>query len=428
MKTIKSICIVVLFLSINYVVHSQVTWTAATVPSNVMTSSTNPTTCGGNNGTATAPDAGIGGSYLWSDAQTTRTAINLVAGTYTVTVTNSSGCSAIASVTLNDPGAPVVTMSITAGNDTICAGTSVTFTAAGGATTYDFTVNGTTVQSSASPIYTTTTLVDGDIIGVTGTTGGCSGSATAITMVVYAVPSNVMTSSTNPTSCGTATGTATAPDAGVGGSYLWSDAQTTRTAINLVAGTYTVTVTNSSGCSAIASTTLSDPGAPVVTMSITSGSNPACAGTTVTFTAAGGAANYDFTVNGTSVQSSALPTYTTTTLVDGDIIGVTGTTGGCSGSATAITMVVRANPTATFNAGGPVCPGSPVTNIVTPVGVSPLQVFMMSGTADLVPPSNTNPVVGVTSGTSVNFTCIPATLPVTYTFTIIDGNGCVTNY
>jgi len=65
-----------------------------------------PTCYNGTNGTATANPTGISPyQYSWntSPVQTTQTATNLPAGTYTVTVTDASGCVSTATVTLTNP-------------------------------------------------------------------------------------------------------------------------------------------------------------------------------------------------------------------------------------------------------------------------------------------------------------------------------------
>jgi hypothetical protein len=67
--------------------------------------STDVTTYGGNNGSATVTATGgtPGYTYLWSNGATTSTAGSLIAGTYTVTVTDANGCTKTASVTINQP-------------------------------------------------------------------------------------------------------------------------------------------------------------------------------------------------------------------------------------------------------------------------------------------------------------------------------------
>ncbi|MBP6513058.1 MAG: T9SS type A sorting domain-containing protein, partial [Bacteroidia bacterium] len=67
--------------------------------------STNVTCFGSNNGTASLQVNGGSGTpiYSWSNGATTGTINNLVAGTYTCTVTDGSGCTAIKSVTVSSP-------------------------------------------------------------------------------------------------------------------------------------------------------------------------------------------------------------------------------------------------------------------------------------------------------------------------------------
>ncbi|MBN8663308.1 MAG: gliding motility-associated C-terminal domain-containing protein [Chitinophagales bacterium] len=80
---------------------------------------------------------------------------------------------------------------------TLCAGTSVTFTATptngGSSPTYAWTKNGTTISGETAATYTTTTLVNGDIIGVSLTSDkscviGNPASAAPVTMSVTASP------------------------------------------------------------------------------------------------------------------------------------------------------------------------------------------------------------------------------------------------
>ncbi len=72
----------------------------------ITTSSTMPDCHGGANGTATATVSVTTVepyTYLWSDGQTTPTARDLAAGTYSVTVTDANGCTAQATVTVDEP-------------------------------------------------------------------------------------------------------------------------------------------------------------------------------------------------------------------------------------------------------------------------------------------------------------------------------------
>jgi len=85
---------------------------------------------------------------------------------------------------------------------------------------------------------------------------------------------------------------------------------------------------------------------PTAILTSSDADNSFCAGTSVTFTAGGGT-NYNFRVNGTSVQNGGSTTYTTTTLTNGTIVNVIVTsTDGCIALSAGITNTVFTNPIA----------------------------------------------------------------------------------
>ncbi len=73
---------------------------------------TDPLCHGGNDGTATvtATDGTPPYTYLWSNGQTTPTAIKLYAGNYSVTVTDTKGCEATDMITLSEPATLTTTI------------------------------------------------------------------------------------------------------------------------------------------------------------------------------------------------------------------------------------------------------------------------------------------------------------------------------
>ena len=139
----------------------------------------------------------LNGSPIGGATNTTYTAT--ASGNYTVVQTQ-LGCpgaaSAITTVTVNPNLTPTVSIAANP-SGAICAGTSVTFTATaaslgGGTATYDFQVNGSSVQNSSSTTYTSTTLTNGQTVTcvITVTGGTCLTSTTAT--------SNSITETVNP--------------------------------------------------------------------------------------------------------------------------------------------------------------------------------------------------------------------------------------
>jgi hypothetical protein len=182
-------------------------------------------------------------------AQTTATASGLVAGTYTVTVTDDEGCSAIASVTINQPAQIGLTMtkvdvSCFGGNDG-----SATVTVSGGSAPFTYLWNTVPAQTTA----TASGIVAGTYTVTVTDDEGCSATAS----VTINQPAQIdLTMSKVDVSCfGGNDGSATVTVSGGSApfTYLWNTvpAQTTATASGLVAGTYTVTVTDDEGCSNI---------------------------------------------------------------------------------------------------------------------------------------------------------------------------------
>ncbi|HRI61045.1 MAG TPA: SprB repeat-containing protein, partial [Saprospiraceae bacterium] len=131
-------------------------------------------------GSATA--AGSGGTppytFKWDNTQTTATATNLGAGPHSVTVTDSKGCVATASITIGQNQGPTVTAAVNS-NATCTTGGSATATATGGTSPYVY------LWDNGQTTATATNLSVG-VHKVTVTdAGGCSASA----MVTITQPS-----------------------------------------------------------------------------------------------------------------------------------------------------------------------------------------------------------------------------------------------
>ncbi len=224
----------------------------------LMTSSTDVTCSGGNDGTAhvsvmagTAPY-----TIVWSDGQTGEDATGLSAGTYTVTATDANGCSNTEEVTIND-GIGNITLDLNASFET-CDGScdgNVSVGASGGTEPYTYLWNTgddfVVVDSACAGIYTVTVTDD----------NGCSATG-SIELEISPEGVWLMTSSTDVTCSGGNDGTAhvsvmagTAPF-----EIVWNTMppQTGEDATGLPAGTYTVTATDANGCSNTEEVTIND--------------------------------------------------------------------------------------------------------------------------------------------------------------------------
>jgi ELWxxDGT repeat protein len=301
-----------------------------------------PTTfCAGGSVTLTAT---AGSSYLWSNGATTQSITATTSGSYSVTVTNAGGCSAASaatSVTVNANPAATITAS---GPTAFCDGGSVTLTATA-ASSYLWS-NGATTQSiavTASGSYSVTTT----------NASGCGATSAATSVTVNANPTATITASGPTTFCAGGNVTLTASAAS---SYLWSNGATTQSIALTASGTYSVTVTNASGCSATSSATSvtvnATPATPVITAS---GPTAFCGGGSVTLTAT--ASSSYLWSNGATTQSIVV--------TSSGSYGVTVTNAnGCSASSSTTTVTVNSNPsTPVVTAGGPTtfCAGGSVT-------------------------------------------------------------------
>jgi len=230
------------------------------------------------------PSGGNGGpfTYSWntSPVQVGQGATGLCAGIYTVTITDGTGCVTIANDSIVPP--PPIVGTITDGVACFesCNGTAFVTASGGcsgsGACSYPISwTNQTTLVTVLDTIdssFTFTGLCEGDNYTLTVTDFVlCPGDTVNITIRDTSLLVAAITSSTNETCFGDCDGTATATGSGsipFGGSpnylYAWSDGQTTSTASALCGGvgtptTYTVTVTDSIGCTATQTVDITRP-------------------------------------------------------------------------------------------------------------------------------------------------------------------------
>ena len=305
------------------------------------------------------------------------------------------------------PGVPV-SVSISASQNNVCAGTSVTFTAVptngGLSPSYQWKVNG--VNSGINSNTFTYTPVNNDIVtcvltsSITVCISNNPATSNAITMTVNpSQPVSVtVTPSQNPVCVGTTVNfTATPTNGGGNPSYQWK-VNSVNVGTNNPVYSYiptngdiiTCILTSNATCptgnpaTSNAVTMTVSPNLPV-SISITASSNPFCLGSSVTFTGTpmngGPAPSFQWQVNGVNAGTGA-STYTYNP-TGGDIVTCILTSSlsctiGNPATSNSITMVVNSNLPAGVTiavSSNPFCPGSSVTFTATPTNGGPEPVY-----------------------------------------------------
>jgi hypothetical protein len=249
-------------------------------------------------------------SISWSNGAAGATATNLASGTYTVSITDANGCSGINSVTVANNS---INLNLTGSAvDAACgvANGSASVTASNGTAPFSYTwsnnANSASIVGLSAGTYTVTVT---DV-------NGCSGQSSAI---VNSQNGPVLNASASNISCnGANNGTAVAAAASGSGtySYVWSNGQTGFSVNNLSAGVYGVTVTDSNGCAANSSVTVSEPSAILLSANSSDVTIAGGADGAVNLTVSGGSApySYNWSNNVTTEDLSAVAagTYTVT--------------------------------------------------------------------------------------------------------------------
>lgn len=203
-------------------------------------------------------------SYQWMSDQTvlpfTSPSIsNLVAGTYTMNVTDANDCVISQTIVINQPAAPIAQNPVVV--DVLCFG--------------DITGSITTNITGGTPVYSylwNTGATSSDLVGVAAGNysvqvtdqNGCAETysyvinqpAAALTVTLTSVDVKCFGESTG--SINTIVEGGTAPYA-----YVWSNGATTSSVAGLAAGFYSVDITDANGCTTNASVTIAQPASPI---------------------------------------------------------------------------------------------------------------------------------------------------------------------
>jgi len=232
------------------------------------------------------------------------------------------------------------------GTDTLCAGTTTTWTASVSGGTWSSSNTGVATINPATGFINA--VADGTTtITYSSTVSGCPVTATEQLTVANV---SVTASAASPSIC---SGSSTTVSASGATTYSWSPTGSGSSFTASPSSTTTYSVTGTSGsCTNSATVTVTVNATPTVTASATQTS--ICSGASTTISA-GGAASYSWSPTGSGSSFSASPASTTT-------YSVTGTSSGCTNSAS-VTVTVNTVTDAAMNPAGPFCTSDAATTL-----------------------------------------------------------------
>ena len=207
-----------------------------------LTTNSSPASCGTADGIASVSASGgtPGYTYLWSNGATGASADSLLAGVYSVTVTDSNGCQQTSSVPVSNTGAPTGTVMA---SPVACFGDAngeIDLTVIGGVQPYSY------LWSTGDTTEDLTGLLPGTYSVTVNSADGCILTELGIVTEPAALQIGLSTLpeiNGNDGSISANIQGGTAPF-----SYLWSNGSTDSTISGLSAGTYSLTVTDARGC------------------------------------------------------------------------------------------------------------------------------------------------------------------------------------
>jgi hypothetical protein len=377
--------------------------TQPTSPVSGTTVVTNVSCFGGSNGAINLTPNGGTGPYTFNwlpSGPTTEDRTGLVAGTYTVQITDVNGCTSTVTASVTQPTSPVSGTTVV--TNVACFGGSngaINLTPTGGTGPYTFNwlPSGPTTEDRTGLVAGTYTVVVTDV-------NGCTGTVTA-SVTQPSTPVSGTTVVTNVACFGGSNGAINLTPTGGTGPYTFNwlpSGPTTEDRTGLVAGTYTVVVTDVNGCTGTVTASVTQPSTPVSGTTVVT--NVACFGGSngaINLTPTGGTGPYTF-----NWLPSGPTTEDRTGLVAGTYTVVVTDVNGCTGTVTA----------SVTQPSTPVSGTTVVTNVACFGG--------SNGAINLTPTGGTGPYTfnWLPSGpTTEDRTGLVAG---TYTVQITDVNGC----
>ena len=261
-------------------------------------------TCASNNGSITASGSGgtapyayniNGGTYFASGVFN-----NLTPGTYAVGIKDATGCSGGVNVTLPSSSSPQVSAVMQSTSCNLNNG-SITATVTGGIAPLEYSINGTTFQSSN--IFTN--LAPGNYTLYAADANKCYGTL-PVTIINTLLPK--VTAFTIAATCNNNDGSIVAEGSQGTAPYTYSINgtvyQSSNTFNGLAAGFYAVYIQDARGCITTTGVSVANSIGPLITNAVTTSANCGNATGSITVTASGGVAPLQYSINGINFQTS----------------------------------------------------------------------------------------------------------------------------
>ncbi len=247
-----------------------ITEPAVLVSASIVDSNVSCNTFSDGGATASATGGTMPYTYNWSNSATTASITGVVAGTYSVTITDQNGCTDSSSITITEP---VVLVSASIVDSNVSCNTfsdgGATTSATGGTMPYTYNWSNSAITASITGVVAGTYSVT-----ITDANGCTDSSSITITEPAVLVSASIVDSNVSCNTFSDGGGTASATGGTMPYTYNWSNSATTASITGVVAGTYSVTITDANGCTDSSSITITEP-AVLVSASIVD-SNVSC--------------------------------------------------------------------------------------------------------------------------------------------------------
>jgi len=334
-------------------------------------------------------------SYAWSTTGLSgHDNNNLVAGTYSVVITDANGCTSAQVYSITEPDSISLSSSATS---TLCFGSAngtASVSASGGTSPFTY------IWSNSASIAIISSLTAGIYTVTVTDINGCS--STIFETVTSPDQLTASLTSTPATCNGSTDGTALLNVAGGTSpyTYLWSNGATTLSLNGVTGGTYSVTVTDANNCIASTSVSIQQPAAIIVNVS---GVSTICIGqsTLISASAQGGNGGFQYLwnngVTGSSQSVNPVATISYTVTVTDSL--------GCQASGVPVMVTVNPPLALTITPADTICEGESVNiSAIATGGDGGPYSYSWSGSSvvgsqiNAAPVTTTNYIVTVTDG------------------------------